>query len=139
LVAGTGASSAGLQLMAALRPRLPISRHVALTLSAGWSMGPHKQVEDASFYIDGPTPPIFDRRWALAQWVNFDAGVEVRAPGGFAIRTYVGVARLLNVDDFTCTGPDAAVCEGRVPASDGGTYDTTVWYPFFGLTLGYAF
>lgn len=134
--AGVGVNRVGPQLMAALRPRLPLSETVALSLSVGWSMGPYKQVDDASFYIDGPYPPVFDRHWAPAHWINVDAGLEVMS-GATWIRVYFGIARLLNVNDFTCTGDSLSVCETGVWSEEPTDYSPSESYPFIGVQIGF--
>jgi hypothetical protein len=133
---GVGVNRVGPQLMAAVRPRLPLGNSVALSLSLGWSMGPHEQVDDPWFYVDGPGLPVFDRHWAPAHWINADAGVEVMSDRTW-LRVYFGIARLLNVDDFTCTGDDIDVCKTGVWSEDpGGDYSPWQSYPFIGVQLG---
>lgn len=132
---GVGVSRGGPQLMAALRPRLPLGERAALSLSLGWSMGPHEQVNDNWFYIDGPGMPVFDRHWAPAHWLNMDGGVEVISGQGW-LRVYFGITRLLNVADFTCTGDDIAACETGVWSEDSNDYSPWQSYPFIGVQLG---
>jgi hypothetical protein len=132
---GVGVNAVGPQLMAAVRPRLPLGESVGLSLSLGWSMGPHEQVDDPWFYVDGPDSPVFDRHWALAHWLDMDAGVEV-VSAATRLRVYLGIARLLDVADYTCTGDDIDVCETGVSSEEPGDYSPWQSYPFIGVQLG---
>jgi hypothetical protein len=138
LAAGAGTNADGLQVMIAMRPRFPLTDHVALTLSGSWSMGPEDQVEDNWFYIDGPAGPEFERHWAPAHWASADAGVEVRYPPVSA-RSYLGVSQLINVDDFGCTGEDIDACESSYYPDDDRTYEPTETYPYLGVSIGVVF
>jgi hypothetical protein len=134
--AGVGTNDVGLQVMLALRPRYAVTSVVAFSGSVAWSIGPDRQSEQAFLGNDGPEHiPEFDRDWSHAQWINADVGVEVREVIQF--RPYVGIARLLNVDDFRCSNASAE----DLPVCKSLSGEVAPWavYPYVGFSVGVVF
>ena len=133
IAVGAGASGDGPQVMFGVRPRIPLTDYLAVSLSGSWSIGPHTQEQNYLLGNDGPEElPEFGRSWALAQWANLDLGVEARDV--VQLRAYVGLADLLNPRAFSCSGEDLVECEAKSP-----DYEPTDVYPYIGLALGAAF
>ena len=87
----------GLSMQAAVMPRfrVPLSDRVGLGVELGLSAGPYKEwCMMRSDEQKSGTPT-----WDTAFWLNGAAVVDVRAPGGFHFRGFLGNERLLNRED----------------------------------------
>ena len=79
------------------------------------------------------------RTYTFAQWVQVDAGYELRTRGGFSLRVAYGVAWLAAPGDYQCRVRNGT----EVPCSAGQQENTpkpfSVSIPTMTLSLGYAF
>jgi hypothetical protein len=107
---GTGLSLGGLQLACMMRPRFVFKRNMGVHLGVGASMGPHEQGENTSLGALGAFTGVMSGMahsatdysqytWERAYWTNFEVGFERRLTGGLCLRSYAGLAHMLNFED----------------------------------------
>jgi hypothetical protein len=125
LSGGAGVGIAGVQLGAAVRPRIPVSQVVALELTAGYSHG------DYTHYITlGAGGGGNLEKFTGASWINGDVGVQARFWSGVTLRFFVGVSKLVacNKAEHIYDGPETVIPRERWP-----------WLSYGGVGIGYAF
>jgi hypothetical protein len=146
LGAGVGTGAAGPQgaVILNLRPFFWNGRLAAQAIGASvaWSMGnwdsrgfdpllgslDHRSAEVRAMDQHGTS--------SFAQWLELDAGYELRTRGGFVLRVASGLAWLVTPGDVQCRIRNG----NEVPCSAGSTtkpFSQSI--PTFTLSLGYAF
>lgn len=92
----------GLSKQAGLMPRfrVPLSDRVGLGVELGLSAGPYVEWCVACDDAEKSRNP----KWDTAFWFNSGAVIDVRAPGGFHFRGFIGREFLLNPDDCYTDG-----------------------------------
>jgi len=121
----SGTNSFGGTLQWSLMPRLRLGNdHSAFTVGAGISGGEYGGFDIADTgpgcYSDSaPCSRAFPTRYSL--WGNLELGGEHWSSSGFALRYFIGLARVMTL------GPIGSSMNGQTQL------------PYFGLGLGYAF
>jgi hypothetical protein len=116
----------GLSMQAGITPRfrVPLSNRVGLGVELGVSAGPYKEFCMMCEH-DGELTPT----WDPAIWLNGAAVVDLRTPGGFHFRGFLGQERLLNREDcYTDAGEECRL--------DSGSYIMPYLGAAFGGVLG---
>ena len=126
LTAGAGFGSAGPQMAAAIRPRIPITPQFALELTAGYSHGDYTRATRLDISGGGPGG---SERFLGGSWVNVDVGFQTRLEFGATVRFFLGMSKLVacRVAEHT-DGMVSPVPTDRWPL-----------LPYGGVAVGYAF
>jgi hypothetical protein len=122
-VGGFGTAGSVWQYGLAARPRIPLTRLVALDLTAGVSRGDFDRIVTMNIATGGQT-----EEYRNCTWLNVDFGPELRFSSHVFLHPFAGMGRLVGSDVPVWRGEDY----GRASKSQRWP-----WLPFFGLVVGY--
>jgi hypothetical protein len=108
---GSAREGGSLQLAAGARGRVLHTAEDALYLELGWSTGGYRALDGTGgLFPSHSTTSSEPITYAVrAHWLNVLVGGELRADGGFALRAYAGLARILDSGSLRCVD----VAQGR--------------------------
>jgi hypothetical protein len=126
LAAGIGVSAFSPQWGAAVRPRIPLTPLIALSMSAGYSRGDYREFALA---VVEPKGSFF---YGDCSWINVDFGPEFRFRSGVLLRPFAGVSQL--VDSKAPVWYESGRLDPGMTTSSPATRWPTLL--FFGVSVG---